>query len=109
MADPQTLQAVVTTLPELAGNQPIQKIALFSLDGTPWPGVITPDAGAYYTLSVLLGVLQGTIDDLVARQAELETAMEEYQTNQIKLLVGEEPVPTGLKNGTLIGRLTTAP
>ena len=44
MADPQTLQAVVTTLPELAGNQPIQKIALFSPDGTPWSGVITPDA-----------------------------------------------------------------
>lgn len=37
MAEPQALQAVVTSLPELMGSGvPIQKIALFNPDGTPY-------------------------------------------------------------------------
>lgn len=110
MAEAETLQAVVTGLDELvADGRAILKIGLFNPDGTPWPNQITPEDGAFYTLSQILVAQQATIDDLVDRMTELEDAMEAYSTNQIKLLVGEEATPSGLRNGTLIGRLVTAP
>lgn len=108
MAESQALTAVVTTLPELMGSGiPIQKIALFNPDGTPWPDVITPEDGAFYTLSVQLGTLQATIDALVERQDELEAELALYRTNPLKVLIGGENVPAGTPHKSVIARLAT--